>query len=165
MLYNQFYDKNVKRGMRSSPFDSTHDRTTSGVACHHRPWIAYHDQTISGVACYHRPWIEKHDQTTSGEACHHGHWAIHTARRDRPWQCNHRPWNVHTVGWLRVWHAIIALGKIHDHCSLKTNTIGRRAAWHFCMELRQHTRSDNVRRRMLSSPLGSISGWITSVLE
>ena len=99
MLYNQFYDKNVfiplnykwtlvlhtrlddiERSMKSSPFDSTYDQTTSGVACHQHPWIEKHDQAISGVAYHHRPWIAKHDQTTLGVACHHGHWEIHTVR-------------------------------------------------------------------------------------
>ena len=31
---------NVGRSMPSSPLDSTHDRTTSGVACNHRLWVA-----------------------------------------------------------------------------------------------------------------------------
>ena len=31
---------NVGNGMPSSPLGSTHDRTTSGVACHHSPWTA-----------------------------------------------------------------------------------------------------------------------------
>ena len=29
--------KDVGRGMPSPPLDSTHGRTTSGVACHHHP--------------------------------------------------------------------------------------------------------------------------------
>ena len=141
---------------------------------HHRPWITKHDQTISGVACHHRPWIAKLDMTPSGVAYHHGQWAIYTVRRHWSWQCHHRPWNVHMVEWFRAWHAIIVLGKIHDqttsgkacyHFPSKTHTIGRRAAWHVRMELRQHTRSDDVRRRILSSPLGCTSGWITSALE
>ena len=32
---------NVGRGMPSSPSGSTHDRTTSGVACHHCRWAAH----------------------------------------------------------------------------------------------------------------------------
>ena len=140
---------------------------------HHRPWITKHDQTISGVACHHRPWIAKLDMTPSGVAHHHGQWAIYMVKRHWLWQCHHRPCNVHTVEWLRAWHAIIVLGKIHDqttfgvacyHLPSKTHTIGRRAAWHVRMEFRQHTRSDDVRRCMLSSPLGCTSGWITSVL-
>ena len=31
----------VRRGMTSPPFYSTHGRTTSGVACHHRLWAAH----------------------------------------------------------------------------------------------------------------------------
>ena len=31
----------VRRGITSPPFDSTHSRTTSGVACHHRLWAAH----------------------------------------------------------------------------------------------------------------------------
>ena len=139
-------------------FDSTHDKTTSGVVYHHRPWITKQDQTISGVACHHCPWIAKLDMTPSGVAYHHGQWAIYTVRRHWSWQCHHRPWNVHMVEWFRAWHAIIVLGKIHDqttsgkacyHFPSKTHTTGRRAAWNVRMELRQHTRSDDVRRCML----------------
>ena len=156
--------------MTSSPFDNTHDRTMSGVVCHHPPWITKQDQTISGMACHHRPWIAKHNQTTSGVAWHHGNWAIYTVLRRWLWQCHHRPWNVHTVGWLRAWNAFIVLGKIHDqttsgvacyNCPSKTHRIERRAALHVRMELRQHTRSDDVRRFMLLSPLGCTGGWIT----
>ena len=32
---------NVRRGMMSPPFESTHNRTTSGVACHQRVWTAH----------------------------------------------------------------------------------------------------------------------------
>ena len=37
----------VERGMPSWPLDSTHGRTTSGVACHHSPW------TINMVKRHH----------------------------------------------------------------------------------------------------------------
>ena len=30
----------VGRGMTLAPLDSTHSQTTSGVACHHSPWMA-----------------------------------------------------------------------------------------------------------------------------
>ena len=116
------------------------------------------------MAGHHRPWIAKLDMTPSGVAYHHGQWAIYTVRRHWPWQCHHRPWNVHMVEWLRAWNAIIVLGKIHDqttfgvacyHLPSKTHTIGQCAAWHDRMELRQHTRLDDFRRWMLSSPLDS----------
>ena len=41
--------KDVGRGMISPPLNSTHDRTTSGVTCHHRHRTA-HDRTTSGMA-------------------------------------------------------------------------------------------------------------------
>uniref|UniRef100_A0A3Q7IGM0 Uncharacterized protein n=1 Tax=Solanum lycopersicum TaxID=4081 RepID=A0A3Q7IGM0_SOLLC len=44
----------VRRGMTSLPLESTHDRTTSGVICHHRLWAAH---TVERrVACHHRRW-------------------------------------------------------------------------------------------------------------
>ena len=39
-LGRQTRSNDVRRGMPSWPLDSTHGRTTSGVACHHRPWKA-----------------------------------------------------------------------------------------------------------------------------
>ena len=86
---------NVKRGMQSSPLGSTDSRTTSGVACRHRPWMAnmakrrwaWHAIIAFGQ---HR-WSDgvgrcmpssalasTHNQTTSGVACHHRLWAAHT---------------------------------------------------------------------------------------
>ena len=50
--------------------------------------------------------------------------------------CHHRLWTTHTVELRRAWHAIIAFG--------------------------QHTRSNDVRRGMPSSPLGSTNGRTTS---
>ena len=69
----------VKYGMSSSSLDNTHDRTTSGEACRHRPWAAY------------------------------------------------------TVKGRRAWHAVISFG--------------------------QHTRTDYVKRGMLSSPLDCTYDW------
>ena len=42
--------KNVRRGMMSPPFESTHNRTTSGVACHKRVWTA---QTVERRRAWH----------------------------------------------------------------------------------------------------------------
>ena len=119
----------VGRGMPSSPLDSTHGRTTSGVAFHHGPltthtvkrrraWhaiIALGRQTRSNNVRRDMPSLplgSTEGRTTSGVACHH------------------RP--AHTVERRRAWHAIIAFG--------------------------QHTRSNNVGRGMPSSPLGNIHG-------
>ncbi|WP_353805889.1 hypothetical protein, partial [Acinetobacter baumannii] len=33
----------VEHGLTSSTFDNTHCHTTSGKACHHRPWTAHTD--------------------------------------------------------------------------------------------------------------------------
>ena len=118
----------VRRGMPSSPLDTTHGQTTSGVACHHRLWEAqkderrraWHENITFGQHTrlnYVRrgmtspPLYSTHGRTTSGVACHH------------------RLWIPHTVKQRRVWHSIITFG--------------------------QHTRSNYVRRGMPSSPLGS----------
>ena len=55
-LGQQTRSNDFGRGMPSSPLGSTHGRTTSSVACHHRRWTSSHSQTASGVACHHRPW-------------------------------------------------------------------------------------------------------------
>ena len=75
-------------GMPSSPLGSTHGRTTSGVACHHRLWAAH---TIErGRACHaiialgrqtpsndvrcgmpSSPLGSTNSRTASGVACHH----------------------------------------------------------------------------------------------
>ena len=116
----------VRCGMTSSPFDSIHDRITSGVACHHLLWTAH---TVERHQAWHAiipfgwqrrsnnvtrgmpspPLDNAHGRTTSGVVCHHGLWTAHTVERHQAWQ------------------AIIAL--------------------------RWQTRSNNVRRGMPSSPL------------
>ena len=40
-LGRQTRSNNVRRGMPSPPLDSIHDRTTSGMACHHHLWVAH----------------------------------------------------------------------------------------------------------------------------
>ena len=77
----------VRRGMTSPPLYITHDRTTSGVACHHCLWaaqtierrraghaiIAHGRQTrLNDVRCdMPSPSLDStHGRTTSGVACH-----------------------------------------------------------------------------------------------
>ena len=67
--------------------------------------------------------------------------------------CHRRPWTAPTVGRRGAWHEISAIGQ---------NTIERRRAWHDITALGQHTRSDYVRRGMISSPLYSTHGRTTS---
>uniref|UniRef100_A0A494G8M2 Uncharacterized protein n=1 Tax=Solanum lycopersicum TaxID=4081 RepID=A0A494G8M2_SOLLC len=131
--------KYIGRGMPSPPLDSTHAKTMSGVACHHRLWGA---QTVKQRRAWHaisalglvdsvrrrRAWYavtafgqhtqsddgSTHDQTTSGVACHHRLWAAQTVKQRR------------------AWHAIIAFG--------------------------QHKRSNEVACCMTSSPLDCTHG-------
>ena len=77
----------VGRGMPSSPMGSTHDRTTSGMAGHHRLWVAqmverhqaWHDitslgqHTRSNNVGHGMPSLSlgsTHGRTTLGVACH-----------------------------------------------------------------------------------------------
>ena len=78
----------VVHDMLSSPFESTHDRTTSGMACPHgslaaqmvrrrRAWHAIiailAEQTVrSGIPS--SPLGSTRSQTTSGVTCHLGPW-------------------------------------------------------------------------------------------
>uniref|UniRef100_A0A494G8N1 Uncharacterized protein n=1 Tax=Solanum lycopersicum TaxID=4081 RepID=A0A494G8N1_SOLLC len=100
--------------MLSSPLGSTNGRTTSGVACHHRPWIAHtewHDITAFGQHTRSNyvgngmpssPLGSTHDRMTSGVACHHS------------------PRTANTVEQRRAWNAIIAF---RQHT--RSNNVGR----------------------------------------
>ena len=130
--------------MPSGPLDSTHGRTTSGVAFHHGPLKTH---TVEQRRAWHaitalgrrRAWYaiislewqthsndvgggmpsplldNTHGRTTSGVACHHRHWEAHTVEKRR------------------AWHDITAFGL--------------------------HARSDDVGRGMTSPPLDSTHGW------
>ena len=85
----------VGHGMTSPPLDSTHGRTTSCVACHHRLWAAH---TVKCRRAWHtiiaHRWQTRSNEvgrgmpsstlgstpgrTTSGVACRHGPWIPHT---------------------------------------------------------------------------------------
>ena len=96
-------------GMPSSPFGSTHGRTASGVACHHRPW------TIKTVG-RHRAWhaIIALGQNTRSDGVGHGMSSSpldNTHRRTTlGLACHHPPWAAQIFGRCQAWHAIIALG-------------------------------------------------------
>ena len=124
----------VGRGMTSPPLDSTHTRTTSAMACHHRLWAAH---TVEQRRAWHAiialgrqtrsnnvrrdmpspPLDSTHGRTTSGVACHHRFWAARTVERHR------------------ACHDITAFG--------------------------QHTRSDDVGHKKPSPPLDSTHGRTT----
>ncbi len=85
----------VRRGMPSSPLGSTHDRTTTSVACHHRPWTAY---TVGLRQAWHAimAMANTHGQTKSSVARHNLLWTIQA------------------TGQRHTWHASMALIK-HTH--------------------------------------------------
>ena len=135
--------------MPSKPLDSTHGRTTSGVTCHHRLWDAQ------------------------------------TVKRRRAWHAIIAFGLADAVGRRRAWHAIIALGRqtwsndvgrgmqslplgsTHGrttsgmachHRLWAAHTVERRRAWHAIITLGRQTPSNDVKRGMPSSPLGSTNG-------
>ena len=82
------------------------------------------------------PLDSTHGQTTSGVAFHHHLWTSSHSRTASGVACHHHPLMENTVERCRAWHAIIAFG--------------------------QHTRSNDARRGMPSSPLKIIHGRTTS---
>ena len=85
----------VLRGMPSIPLDNTHGRTTSTVACHHRPWNVYmikryrvslviialgkhtrSDHVGRGMPA--RPLGDTYSRMTLGVACHYCPCDTHT---------------------------------------------------------------------------------------
>ena len=156
--------------MRSSPLGSTHGRTTSGVVCHHRHWVAH---TVLRRRAWHAiialgrqtwsndvrrgmpslPMGSIGSRTASGVACHH------------------RLWPAHTVERRQAWHAIITFRKhtrsndvAHGMASppLDSTHGQKRRVWHNIAAFREHTQSDDVGRGMPSSPLDSTHGRKTS---
>ena len=95
----------VRRGMTSLPLYSTHGRTTSGVACHHRLWTAH---TVKRRRAWHSiiafgqhtwsnyvwrgmpssPLGSTNGRTTSSVACQHDLWAAHTVERRQAWHAS-----------------------------------------------------------------------------
>ena len=135
----------VGRGIPSSPYGSTHGRTTSDVTCHHHIWTTH---TVG----LRRAWndITTFGHHTRSNNVEHGMPSIAFGQHKRldyvgrgmtsplldsihgrttsAMACHHRPWAAHTVRLHRAWHNISAL--------------------------RQHARSNDVGRGMPSSPLG-----------
>ena len=152
--------------MKSPPLDSTHGRTTSGMAFHHRLWAAH---TVGRRQAWHAiTALEKH--TRSNDVGHgmtsppldstHG-------RTKLAMTCHHCPCTARTVGRRQAWHAITALEK-HSRSNdvghgMTSPTLDRthgrqRRAWHDITALGQHTQSNDVGRGMTSAPLGSTHG-------
>ncbi|TMW83361.1 hypothetical protein EJD97_001925 [Solanum chilense] len=119
----------ICRGMPSWPLESTHGRTTSGVADHHRLWTSYIGSDDFGALKHTRlDNVEHglpssllhsiHGQTTSGIACHHRYWEAHAVeprqhRRsdDVGHEMSSSPLDNRNGGTTSAEHAIIALGQ------------------------------------------------------
>ncbi|TMW88567.1 hypothetical protein EJD97_018386 [Solanum chilense] len=150
--------------MPSSLF--TYDRTTSGVACYHRPWkantigrrrawhvaITLGEQTLSdnighGMPAW--PLSSAYRQITSGVACHHRHWAAQAGVA-----CHHGPYKEHIIRRRRAWQEIIAFGHHTQgrttsgvachHKPLKAHRVIRRQTFHVIIAVGLHTRSNDV---------------------
>ena len=121
--------------MLSSPLENIHDRTTSGVACHHllltKHTVIQHRGRYAIIALGLHTWsvnVRRGMPT----------WALGSIN-GRPVSsvtCHHRPCAAHTIRFFRAWHARMVLG--------------------------QHTQPDDIDRCMPSSPLGSTLCLMTS---
>ena len=138
--------------MTSSPLGSTHSRTTSGVACHHRLWAAH---TVERRWAWHgsiafgqhkvkrrRAW---HDITSFGQRTR-----SNDVGRDMP------------SPPLESTHGRTTSGVACHHHLWAAHTVERHHAWHAIISLRQHTQSKDVGRGMTSPPLYIIHGRKTS---
>ena len=167
-LWQHTQSKEIGRGMTSPPLDSTHGRTTSGVAFNHA--FGQHTRSNDIGRGTSSPTLDStHGRTTSGVTCHHRLWTAHTVGRCRTWQ-DITSLGQHTrsndVGRVmtspplesthgrqcRVWHDITALDSTHGR---------QRRAWYAITALGQHTRSDDVGRGMTSPPLDCTHGRMT----
>ena len=126
------HGKQRRRGMTSPPLDNTHSRTRSGVACQHPLWAAH---TVERRQAWHAT-IAFGQQTRSNDVRNGmppSPLGSTHGRTTSSVACHHSPWMTNTVKQRQAWHAIIAFG--------------------------QHTRSNDVRRGMPSSPLDNTQGW------
>ena len=80
--------------MPSPLLDNTHDRTTSGIACHHRLWETH---TVKRRRAWHAiiAFGSTNGRRTSGVACHH------------------RPFTARLVGRRWAWHESLPLDNTH----------------------------------------------------
>ena len=91
----------VRRGMKSPPLNSTHGRTTSGMAFHHRLWAAH---TVGRRQAWHAiTALVKHTRSNN----------VGRGMTSSPLDRTHGRQR-------RAWHDIIALGQ-HTH----TDDVGR----------------------------------------
>ena len=122
------------------------------MACHHLPWKAYtvRQRRTSHIIIARGLHIQLDEVGRGNYIIDLGHYTrsndigLHiplsplesTRSNDTDVKCHHPLWTTQIVRRCKVWHAHMALG--------------------------QHTRSDDIRRGMLSSPLGNICNQTTS---
>ena len=91
-------------GMTSSPLDSTHSRTRSGVACHHRLRTAHTDgrlwkwHAIMALGKHTKSDdVDLRLYTWSDDAYHHSSLTAHTVKRHHAWHAimalRHQTWS------------------------------------------------------------------------
>ena len=147
--------------MTSTPLYSTHGRTTSCVACHHRLKAAH---TVERRRAWHAiiALNSKHGRTTSGVAYHHRLWAAQTVRQR---------WALHDIiafgqhtqskdvgrgmpsSPLGSTEGRMTSGVACHYRLWAAHTVERHQAWHAIIASGQHTWSNDVGRGMPSSPL------------
>ena len=157
---------NVKRGMPTWALGSINGRTTLGVTCHHRPWAAHTVRFFRAWQARMVLWRHTHlddidrcmpssplgstfFRMTSGVAFHRRPWEAHTVGRHRQGMLSLLKESIHS--W-----TMSGVASYHRPCT--EHTIKCCCAWHACMALRQHTRSDDDGRVMPSSALGNTNG-------
>ena len=130
-----------------------HGQTTLDMSCHHRLGYITHS---NDVQCGMLAWSlgSTHDLTTSSVACHY------------------RPWTSHMIRPCQVWHAIITLRQ-HTRSDevrrgmlsrfLTTHMVGLLGAWHAIIAFEHPKRMNNVESCMQSLPLCNTQGRMTSV--
>uniref|UniRef100_A0A3Q7HJM8 Uncharacterized protein n=1 Tax=Solanum lycopersicum TaxID=4081 RepID=A0A3Q7HJM8_SOLLC len=83
---------NVGRGMPSLPLDNKHDRTTSGVSCHHRLWKAHTVErrrawlNITALGLHARLDDVGRGMTSPPLDCAHARPKCITKKAERQWQ-------------------------------------------------------------------------------
>ena len=147
--------------MPSSPLGSTHCRTMSGLACHHRLWTSLHSWIASGVACHHRPWMAN---TVKRRQAWHANIAFGQHRRSDgvgrgmplsplgSTQSNNVERGMPSSP-LGSTHCKTMSGVACHNRLWEAHTVERRRAWHAIIAFGQHTRLNDVGRGKPSSPL------------
>ena len=151
--------------MPTWPLGSINDRATPGMTCHHRPWAAH---TVRFFLAWNaRMVLRKHAQLDDIDRCMPSSPLGSTLfRMTSGVTLHHHPWEAHTVGRHRQVMPSLLLESIHSRTMSSVasyrpcieHTIKCCWAWHACMALRQHTRSDDDGRVMPSSLLGNTNG-------